>query len=373
MNRLILGAGLYGIYAALFCARRGEQVTVLEYEDALFTRATYINQARLHQGYHYPRSFSTALKAKGYFNRFYSDYRFCVHSAFDQVYAVSASSSWTGARQFRRFCENAGIRCDEVPAEKYFKPGLCEGAFLTTEYTYDARILKDHLLEELSRYPHALVRYGVRLRKIERREGEFAITLEDGGECVSPFVLNATYAGVNQVHALAGFAPFNIKYELCEIILCKVNGALKDTGVTVMDGPFFSIMPFGKTGLHSLTSVAFTPHITSFTPLPSFPCQERSGGFCSPRRLGNCNRCPAKPESAWPYMSKLAEKYLRDLYRFEYEGSLFSMKPTLQTSEIDDSRPTVIRQLSGNPAFISVLSGKINTVYDLDAVLGGND
>ena len=27
-----------------------------------------------------------------------------------------------------------------------------------------------------------------------------------------------------------------------------------------MDGPFFSIMPFGETGLHSLTSVTFTPH-----------------------------------------------------------------------------------------------------------------
>jgi hypothetical protein len=186
-------------------------------------------------------------------------------------------------------------------------------------------------------------------------------------------VLNATYAGVNQIHVLAGFAAFNIKYELCEIILCKVNEALNGVGITVMDGPFFSIMPFGKTGLHSLTSVAFTPHMAGLEPLPSFSCQKVSGGFCSPRQLGNCDACPAKPESAWPYMSALAKKYLRNVYQFEYAGSLFSMKPILQTSEIDDSRPTVIRQLSHNPTFISVLSGKINTVYDLDAVLGGTD
>ena len=39
------------------------------------------------------------------------------------------------------------------------------------------------------------------------------------------------------------------------------------------------------------------------------------------------------------------------------------------SSEIDDSRPTVIRVFSKDPTFVSVLSGKINTVYDLDEVL----
>ena len=46
---------------------------------------------------------------------------------------------------------------------------------------------------------------------------------------------------------------------------------------------------------------------------------------------------------------------------------IFSVK--LMSSEIDDSRPTVIRKLHDKPTFVSVLSGKINTVYDLDEVL----
>ena len=45
------------------------------------------------------------------------------------------------------------------------------------------------------------------------------------------------------------------------------------------------------------------------------------------------------------------------------------MKPILMESEIDDSRPTVIKKFSDKPTFISVLSGKINTVYDLDEFL----
>ena len=45
------------------------------------------------------------------------------------------------------------------------------------------------------------------------------------------------------------------------------------------------------------------------------------------------------------------------------------MKPILKASEVDDSRPTVVRVFHENPTFVSVLSGKINTVYDLDEVL----
>ena len=68
-------------------------------------------------------------------------------------------------------------------------------------------------------------------------------------------------------------------------------------------------------------------------------------------------------------MRQLAEKYMRPEYEFRYVRSLYSMKPILKASEVDDSRPTVIRQYSSSPAFVSVLSGKINTVYDLDEVL----
>lgn len=134
-----------------------------------------------------------------------------------------------------------------------------------------------------------------------------------------------------------------------------------------MDGPFFSIMPFGKTGLHSLTSVTFTPHVTSYDRMPHFKCQ--AGTSCTTERLNNCNQCINKPASAWPYMSHLADKYLKPEYSYSYVQSLFSMKPILKSSEVDDSRPTAIKTLGVSPTFLSVLSGKINTVYDLDAYL----
>jgi len=245
---------------------------------------------------------------------------------------------------------------------------MCDGAFTTTEYTYDAQLLKEWFISELQNYKNVEIIYGVKIQSILNENNCYEVTT-DNNIYKSDFVINTTYAGVNQIHTMMGFPPLKIKYELCEIILCRPIGKLVDVGITVMDGAFFSIMPFGKTGLHSLTSVTFTPHMACHESLPSFPCQAKSSGYCTPHNLGNCNICPAKPKTAWPYMSNLAKKYLREDFDFEYVESLYSMKPILKSSEIDDSRPTVIRQYSESPRFISILSGKINTLYELDEVL----
>ncbi|MCR4851128.1 MAG: FAD-binding oxidoreductase, partial [Lachnospiraceae bacterium] len=299
------------MYAALYCAEMGQSVLILETDPKPFMRATYINQARVHMGYHYPRSLTTALKSAAYFKRFCDDFSFCIHDKFDQVYATSEKFSWTSAQQFRDFCSFANIRCEEISPERYFKQGMCDGAFLTQEYTYDAGILRDYYLDKLGNRNNVSIKYGVIIKGIEQDSDRYSIELDDGRVFRSSFVLNATYAGVNQIIDRLKLQPgehFDLKYELCEIILCKPSDELKDTGITVMDGPFFSVMPFGKTGYHSLTAVTFTPHVVSYDNTPSFGCQD--GLYCSPQRLGNCDQCPNKPASAWQYMSHLADKYL---------------------------------------------------------------
>lgn len=217
--------------------------------------------------------------------------------------------------------------------------------------------------------PNIEIKCGSRISKIERAGDEYQLTLEDGSQYATGFLLNTTYASVNQILSLCDIDLFDIKYELCEIALCTTVNNLQEVGITVMDGPFFSLMPFGKTGLHSLTSVSFTPHQTCHEALPHFDCQSSTHIKCDTMHLDNCNACPAKPISAFEYMSQLAKKYLLDEYGFTHKDSLYSVKPILQASEINDSRPTVIRRHSTRPTFVSVLSGKINTIYDLDEVL----
>lgn len=371
-DKVIIGGGLYGLYSALQCGERGEKILVLEHDNASFKRATYINQARVHKGYHYPRSFSTAKKSADYFDRFVEDYGFCINSKFQKIYATSANFSYTNGAEFKKFCTNTSIPCSDLPTNWIFKEGMVDGAFITEEFTYDAQILLQYFIEKLSKLHNVTILYESNLTSVTKQNNMWNVSESHLGTVHTPFILNATYASVNQIlnKFEDDYEPFKIKYELCEIILCEVNDALKDYGITVMDGPFFSIMPFGKTGYHSLTSVSRTPHSTSYDTYPTFNCQkETTDGFCSPAQLGNCNDCPAKPLSAWPYMKGLAKKYLRDDFKFKYVDSLFSMKPILMASEVDDSRPTVIKVFCEKPFFASVLSGKINTVYDLDDIL----
>jgi hypothetical protein len=68
-------------------------------------------------------------------------------------------------------------------------------------------------------------------------------------------------------------------------------------------------------------------------------------------------------------MQSLADRFLRDAARIRKVESLFCVKTVLRTSEVDDSRPTLVRVESRRPSFITLFSGKINTLYDLDGAL----
>jgi hypothetical protein len=366
-DHIILGAGIYGLYSALVLAKKDRKVLVIEMDPAGFSRATFVNQARVHNGYHYPRSLSTAKKSAEYFNRFSKDFSFAINNKFKKIYSISKEFSYTSSEQFKRFCNNASIPCKKVYLNSILNKDVVEASFEVDEYSFDAQIIKNFFVEELSKYTNVTISYNTFPTEVKKNETEFIMKLNSNSTTSTASVINTTYASTNQIAQLFGFNKFKIKYEICEIILCDVPKNIKKIGITMMDGPFFSLMPFGKTGHHSLTSVTFTPHKTSYNNLPTFNCQTPKTG-CSPKCLRNCNTCPNRPHTAWPYMNQLAQKYLVDT-KITYLDSYFAIKPILKTSELDDSRPTVIRHFSEKPEFISILSGKINTIYDLDDIL----
>ncbi len=367
-DRVIIGSGIYGMYASIISKKKhGDScsVLVIDGEDSYFKRGSYINQARLHNGYHYPRSYSTASKSAGYFNRFYEDYKECINDDFEKVYAIAADYSWTNGVQFKQFCDNLNLVCDEIEKKKYFNEFSIDKAFHTVEYSFDAQLLGDKMHEEATSLGVEFS-FKTTIDSIVKDGKQFCITFMDGRCIYTGYVLNATYAGVNQIHEMMGYDLLPIKYELCEVILCEVSKSIEHVGLTVMDGPFFSVMPFGKTGYHSITTVSRTPHCTSYDTLPPYDCQGKTP------RLGHedgCMHCQHYPPTSFVEMVQIAKKYLREDIEIKYVKSLYTVKPILKASEIDDSRPTIIKQYSSEPHFYTVFSGKINTMYDLDTIL----
>ena len=368
-DKIIIGAGIYGMYAAKRSLEKNpnEKVLILEVENTYFNRGSYVNQARLHNGYHYPRSYSTASKSAKYFDRFYNDFKEGINDNFEKIYAVAADYSWANGEQFKKFCDNLNLLCDEIPKEKFFNSYTIDKAFLTKEYSFDAKKIGDKLYREL-RALGCNFKFEAKITSIKKEKDIFIVQLEDGSEYFTPFILNATYAGINKIHDLLGFEYLPIKYEFCEVILCEVSDNIKNVGLTVMDGPFFSVMPFGLTGYHSITTVSRTPHFTSYDHLPPYDCSGDEKLHTKEHRKG-CIHCGIYPETAFQEMVQTAKKYLSENIEIKYVKSLFTIKPILVASEIDDSRPTIIRQYSENPDFYTVFSGKINTMYDLDEIL----
>ena len=126
--KLLLVREYMGYILLFILGKKNEKVLVVEKDSEAFGRATYINQARVHMGYHYPRSYSTAKKSANYFDRFVSDFPECIHDDFKQIYATSSAFSWTNREQFKKFCKDTMIKCEELPANNYFNEELCDGA-----------------------------------------------------------------------------------------------------------------------------------------------------------------------------------------------------------------------------------------------------
>lgn len=66
LDAVIIGGGFYGSAIAVYLAKqRGfKHIVLVEREDSLLKRASHNNQARVHNGYHYPRSFTTAYRSR---------------------------------------------------------------------------------------------------------------------------------------------------------------------------------------------------------------------------------------------------------------------------------------------------------------------
>ncbi len=159
-DKIIIGAGLYGLYAALFCCQQKQNILVLECDSSAFKRATYINQARVHQGYHYPRSLSTAARSINYFKRFNSDYNFCINKEFDKIYATSKEYSWTTGRQFKNFCNAAGILCEELHPGRFFKYGMCDGENFIYDFIHRIpSMLTENKFHELTKTDKELYKF----------------------------------------------------------------------------------------------------------------------------------------------------------------------------------------------------------------------
>ncbi len=364
---VVIGGGLFGCtIAALLRREHGCSVVVIERESVLMRRASYNNQARVHLGYHYPRSILTGLRSRVNSSRFMREYAECIDDDFTMYYCIVRTMSNVTAAQFQAFCERIGAPLEPAPGPvaAMFESNRIEAVFRAMEPAFNAVKLAGRLADELA-IQAIEVLFETEVRRLSPSDApgaRLAVHAENRGtgdamRIDAQFVFNCTYSNINTILARSGIERIPLKQELAEIALVEVPDEIRGVGVTVMCGPFFSFMPFPPRGLHSFSHVRYTPHHEWHDVVHAIDNQEYM------------DRVPKHTNFAW--MQADARRYMPLVDQFKYKDSLWEVKTVLPQGEIDDSRPILFQRDVGIPGLICVLGGKIDNIYDVDAELVG--
>lgn len=353
----VVGGGFFGCSIAARMAARGASVVLIEAADRLLCRASYNNQARVHNGYHYPRSTLTALRSRVNFPRFVDDYRDCIVSDFEKYYAVGRQFSKVTARQFELFFNRIGAPLHRAPerVRRLFDHRHIEDVWSVVEFAFDADKLASRATQALEQSGvHVLMRTSA-VRVSTRSSGGLHLDLlgpaGDDRLCANQ-VFNCTYSRLNHFLNASGLPLLPLKHELTEMALVKVPDSLQSLGITVMCGPFFSAMPFPPRGLHTLSHVRFTPHESWL---------DHPGAVRDPYQ----ELRPDNLRSRFAHMVRDASRYVPDLAGCIRQDSLWEIKTVLTASEVDDSRPILLRRDWGLPGLHCVMGAKVDNIYDV--------
>lgn len=359
---VVIGGGFYGCAIALHAARRWRlgRVLVAEREGLLMQRASWRNQARVHGGYHYPRSYTTAFRSRANYPRFLADWPNAVLPLRAALYAIARRGSKVTAGQFERFAHDIGAPLAPASPElaALFNPRRIEKVYEVEECVFDAGALAAQARTELAT-AGVDVSLHTHVAGVTAHEGGALavdwVRGEESGRWRAGRVINCAYAGLAGAigdHAAIGAA---LKHEITEMVLVRPPAPLDQVAITVMDGPFFSLVPSPATGLHTLSHVRYTPHRSWI-----------EGGDVDPYAQLSAHEEPSRFER----MRRDAALYVPMLDALTYEGSMMEVKTVSMRNETDDGRPILF---SAHPRFVgvhSILGSKIDNIEDVLARLG---
>lgn len=359
---IVIGGGFFGSTLGMFLKEYFDDVVVIEQEDDILKRASYVNQARVHMGYHYPRSLVTALRSMANFPKFIRDFAKAIKDDFDKYYAIARIGSKVSSKQFYEMYKKLGAPIKVAPSsiKAMFDDRLIEDVFRVKEFAFDAKILKE-IIQEKYIETKCELRLNTTVYNIENgNDGYINVNLkEDEGICAK-FVFNCTYSGLNTILQHSNLPLLNLKHEITEMSLIEMPDELKNFSITVMDGPFFSIMPFPSKGLNTFSHVRYTPHGSWIDR------EEYHNGYDV---LNSYHK-----RSNFKYMINDAKRYIPMLEDVIYKDSIFEVKTVLVKNEMNDGRPILFTKDYGIKNFSNIMGGKIDNIYDiLDTIKEAKD
>ena len=231
MKIAVVGAGIFGCTAAIKLARAGHKVELFDMYDTILRCASGINQYRLHRGYHYPRSFDTAIESSGSVELFEDEYRPSIITTNDHYYAISREDSNTSAIEYILFLNKCKLSysVERIDSLSILKPYSIASLFKVQENSFDVAELYLNIMTKLTN------------ERVDLRFGEVFWKAR-----VSEYdlVINATYANTN------GLLPYDeridYQFELCEKPVVSLSPKFQNKSIVILDGNFGCVDPYGN-------------------------------------------------------------------------------------------------------------------------------
>jgi len=350
----IIGGGAYGATAAMRLGRLGHNVTLFEQKGRLVDGATFNNQNRLHRGYHYPLEPSTVEQCRRGFQRFQEEFGDCVDQNFSNAYFIASTSALT-EHDFIDFCSQMRLPWRQVPLTTH-QPRVenASAAFMVEEAVYDAQTLRKLLIARLDDVG-VRVLVGHNVDRIARRGTSFV--LFSGVEQLDQFdaVINCSYADIARLTVQLGHDLPALRYEYTAVAIIEVPWETR-TGITIVLGPYTTILPFGSSPTqHLLYHVESSRIVSDLVRLPEDWRKAETG--------------PLQDPLTWfrhELMPRCAD-FVPDLRRAVPVGYLQGPRVLPPKTTSLDSRVFDIKV--HEPGYLTVLSGKVgNCVEAADAV-----
>jgi hypothetical protein len=339
-SAIIIGAGIHGVCIANELASSGLDVTIFDSHDDILRETSNGCHNRAHLGYHYPRSLSTVkecLRGLSYFRKHLNDVLY-YHG--EGYYIVSKEDTAVTAEQYEQFCKDADLPYKlEWPSDEFVYKSSLEASFMVNEPCYDVNKIREYYTKRLEKNKIDFIS-GFNIVDVGMHSEDEFCFYDDSGYGVTlnaDIIVNSTYARANNIQNMFGInTEDNVyKFQLTEVPVVKSLKPIPQ--LTVVDGPFSSIMPY----------VGQEDHYLFYDVVHSVNQQE----------IGTV--CPkfSKPESQWEMMVEHGKEYYNFMDNLEYVSSNWGTRP-IPTKAVGDSRTTRLVKHDCLPYFYSVMEGK---------------
>lgn len=339
MKIAVVGAGIFGVTSAVKLAKAGYTVDLYESNSEILSAASGINQYRLHRGYHYPRSKSTALSSKYSEDSFREEYAEAIIDTNEHYYTIAREGSKVTGEQFLNFCKECDLEHEQVSLDEHVDSKSIDLTIKGVESLMDPVKLKEIALKKLT---ESKVNVILNTTFMPEQIDDYDI------------VVNCTYANANFILERYPEAQKDYQFEVCEKPILKLPPKYKGKSIVVMDGPFFCIDPYSDTDLHVMGNVVHAIHATNVGPFPIIPEEIKP--------LLNKGIIKNSPVTNIKHFLEVAKRFMPDLKDAEYVGSMYTVRTVLPNVDKTDERPTLVGKIGDK--IIHVFSGKIGNCVD---------